>query len=489
MGYGPSGVLPPGGGYSPPGPIAGYGLGQPQQPAPKRSWAMITLVTAAAVVLVAAGVVFGVPSFREKALGLFSSNSTPTGQSSRSGTGADGALTVINPIPLDQRDGSIDDSAVPPAGFMECSSGMEPVSWTSFSGGQLLICGSRGGDFEVMAKDDGGQTLSATVLTFTSSGCEVEFSDGSVMSVFLGGAVVTVAPSSGDSVTQVASQAWDQRTGSISAEQVPATGIQPCPSGSWPISLAGWQSGWLRVCGTGPDQASHLAYEDDRLGEGAASAIENNGDGYCATLDSGTVTCVYRSPAVVTFTDRTGRVDQRSVMVNAFAGQSSGGAGLGTGAYGVQAPEDTDQDQVRYLVEILEKSSTARAKLGPAVSAAAACENLSGQIATISSVADNRQELLDALRSTPVDQIPGGIELVSQLTRALDASLGADLAYLDWAQAKQDSGCAPGAGKGDYDRAAGFDTVATEAKKAFVENWNTNIAPRYRVSTFEEPQI
>jgi len=479
------------GGYPPPSP-SGFGSPEgdlPGQSAPpkQRSRGLIAAVVTAAVVVVAGAVAFGVPPLREKVFSLFSSDEVANPVTSQRDNQGKAGLKVNNPIDVALAD-QMPEPVGPPAGFPTCPSGMQTLSWTEYPDGLLLVCGSEAGDFAVRVEGSGDQVSDAVELSFNDYGYEVRLEDGTVISAYLGGALVTTAPTIGDSHTVTASQSWDLRSGAVGPAPTVAY-LPPCPGETWPISLSVWNGGWLRVCGAGPGQASRLDFYDDLLGEGTASGVEASGDGYCGTTADGTQACVNRVPALVKFAAGAVLIQQRAVGMNAFAGQVSGGAGQGTGAFGVPAPADTDRDQVRYLVEILDKSAGARAKLGPAVTATAACENVAGQVDTIRSIADNRQELLDALQLTPVDKVPGGSGLVAQLTEALEASLGADLAYLAWAEAKRDSGCAAGAGQSYYDTAGGFDTRASDAKRRFVDNWNSTIAAQYGVPALEESQI
>jgi len=460
----------------------------PPVPPKQRSGGLIAAVAAAAVLVIAGAVAFGVPPVRHKVMGLFSSSASPSPISTKGEGQTSTDLLVNNPIDLTALGQSAADLVSPPAGFPNCSPDMLPVSWTEFSDGQLLVCGSRSQDFAVQLDGPAIQDMQVMELTFTDDGYELRLNDRSFITVQLGGALVAIGVTQGENYALIASQGWDIRSGVIAPTD--GLGLLPdCPSGTWPIALSSWDGGWLRVCGEGPNQARYLDFIDDLMGEGTASDVVASGDGYCGTIADGTEACVYRSPALVKFSSGEVLIQQRSVNANAFAGQESGGAGQGTGAFGVPAPADTDRDQVRYLVEILDKSAGARAKLGPAVTATAACQNVASQVETIRSIADNRQDLLDALQQTPVDQVPGGGELVAQLTAALEESLGADQAYLAWAEAKRDSGCAASAGQGDYDIAGLYDSWASEAKRRFVDNWNATIAPQYGVPAFEEAQI
>ncbi|MCL2465920.1 MAG: Hsp70 family protein [Micrococcales bacterium] len=176
----------------------------------------------------------------------------------------------------------------------------------------------------------------------------------------------------------------------------------------------------------------------------------------------------------------------------ALRGRLSGNDGAGvvaTGSEDVRTSPDTDVDQVRRLVDVLTESSSARASLGPAVTAVRECNDVSAQILVISSVADNRRELLATLDAVLVDQIPGGTALLLELQDALRAALGSDEAYLEWAREMVSTGCAVGTTSTHWADGQYYDELSGTTKRTFVNNWNTNIAPRYDVPTFTRDQI
>jgi outer membrane protein assembly factor BamB len=378
--------------------------------------------------------------------------------------------------------------ALPAGGLPDCPGGLEPISWVEYSDGLVLICAAQDAGFAVLAERD-GQDLTAEVLTFTADGWEVEFADSARLVCSLWGALVTVITADAERSAYLSSSAWSLAA-SAPAITAPrqAAPMPGCPAETRIIALSTWADGWLLICGADsatPDWAV--------LAEGADQPVELSdlrtvADGYCGQADSIGRVCAYRSPALVTFGEGDGLV-QVSVAGNYFRAGGFGGAGKAKGAYGVQAPTDTAEDQVRYLVEILEKSASARAQLGPAVTAVAQCQSVSTQVATLAAIAQNRQELLTALDSAPVDKVPDGVVLVNLLRAALEASLGSDQSYLAWAEAQASSGCASGAGQSHYDAAAPFDTAATAGKAAFVAQWNNQIAPAYGVRTFQESEI
>jgi len=358
----------------------------------------------------------------------------------------------------------------PPSDAPACPAGMTPVTWTKYSDGSVLIC-SGNGNYQVISS----QGLTASQIDWTDGGYTVTFINGDVLTAYLGGSSVTVTK--GGTPTQyVADESWTIATGTADFTDTP-TGIPSCPSSTYPISLSIWNGGWLVVCGTGPDAPTSLTYSDGGS-QGQGSNVSAVGGGYCADSSSGKV-CVYQSPAVVSIGNT-----QHSVDNNYFSGAGGGGAGQGTGSYGVPAPDATAQAQVQYLVNILNSSAATRSSLGPPSVDVQNCQNLPDAIAQIQVVAQNRQDLMTALNSTPVDHIPNGAQLVTQLQAALQASYDADMAYAAWGQ-QQETNCAvqPPQAVTDTNNNAGA------AKDTFCNTWNTQIAPIYNVPGFTTDQI
>jgi len=188
---------------------------------------------------------------------------------------------------------------------------------------------------------------------------------------------------------------------------------------------------------------------------------------------------VYSSPAVVSIGGT-----QHSVDSNYFASSGGGGAGQGTGSYGVPAPDPTAQAQVQYLVGILNSSAATRTSLGQPSQDVDNCQDLPDAVAQIQVVAQNRQDLMTALNSAPVDHIPNGTQLVAQLQAALQASYNNDEAFINWGQAQQSSGCSQ-----MPQDVTDTNTAAGNAKDAFCNTWNSQIAPTYNVPAFTTDQI
>jgi outer membrane protein assembly factor BamB len=371
-----------------------------------------------------------------------------------------------------------------PAGFPKCPSGLDPVSWIDYPGGLVLICGAVGKDFQVLARDAQGQEREAHTLTFTDGGYFIDFADGTTLRACLGGAVVVIESGNERSV-KWAAETWHLLTGPATFEAAAPPNLPDCPADTWPISLSTWNGGWLLVCGTAANDPQWLAYDDADVGSGDSDAVTGTAqDTYCAEWQGGSV-CAHRAPALVTFTPSGGDPDQRAVSTNAFAGAPAGGTGQGTGAYGVDAPTDTADDQVRYLVDILNASGEGRSSVGQLTDDLN--DHISGpsHIAGMQAVVDNRVRLQVALESTPVTLIPNGSALVSTLKEALRVSEECDRLYVTWAEIIRD-------GRDDKAIVAQWRPVAHQSevlKEQFVAVWNSEIAPRYGVQTFRADQI
>ena len=270
--------------------------------------------------------------------------------------------------------------------------------------------------------------------------------------------------------------------------------IPECPGDTILLAWAQLDNGWVLVCGITADQPTVFIVGGEASGGNAvgtsssqvkATEVTFNADAgrYSATLEDGRRAWLDHTPSVLGIKDPAGATTtQTSVIRIFFVTLGESGEAQGLGAYQVQAPEHTAEDQVRYFSEILASSAAARSTLGPAVGSVRDCTSVSGyvdEINTIAAVRDNRAELLLAIGAAPVDLVPEGTALVNELAAALTASYNADVAYLEWAQAVQPYGCGSGseAGGVEYSRQAGL------AKDAFSARWNSVIAPAFGVAT------
>jgi hypothetical protein len=371
-------------------------------------------------------------------------------------------------------------ASIPPAAAPACPTGMTPISWTQYADGAILLCQA---DQRFAVVYPAHPDWQARELNFTDGGHEVVFANGTRIRVLLGGSVV-YTDSAGTVTSRPASQSWSSARGEVKLA-VPAD-VPTCPVGSWPISLSTFDGGWLLVCGTAANAPTSMTLSAGGLTPVGSVSYRNGG--YCGTSELGEV-CGYRSPAVVSVKGSDGTVTQHSASSNYYDGYGEGGAGEGTGSYGVDAPKENAKDQVRYLTQILQKSMAGRANLDKAVNHVRSCTDVGGAISTLNEVVDNRQELLDALESTPVDAVPNGSELVAHLRNALQLSHDSDLVWVQWAQSEQAGGCVQGEANPLYVQVREMNASVARAKDSFLKSWNADIAPAYGVATFRTSQI
>lgn len=281
-----------------------------------------------------------------------------------------------------------------------------------------------------------------------------------------------------------------------STTQTTTSTMPSCPSGSVQLAYATFPDGWVLVCGVNATTPTQW-YSSDSSGQLNSTSVSYDPANYryLVTFSDGTSGWLNHTPGVFGHTDSSGQVlTQRSVgqiwFVTLDGGGTAPSSAPSTGPFGVPLPQDTAQDQVRYLSALLQKSASARKVLQPAVIAVRDCENgssgdYSAAVSTISSVTENRKELLSALETAPVDKVPQGTTLVSELRTALSYSLRADQAYLTWANAVNSSGC----GSGSEAEGTKNSKRAGPAKEIFVKHWNSLIAGPFSAPTFSREQL
>lgn len=372
-----------------------------------------------------------------------------------------------------------------PAGIPDCPKGWTPLSWSSWDGGHTLVCRTSAKVGFYLEYVDGSQTYRTDAATASATGWLADIPGGPQLSISLRGALVQVSASGGAPVARYPSQVWDGAD--VTAFTQPPTGLPGCPSGSWPLSLSTWNGGWLLVCGTAADAPGSLIFNDGGRTITANSASYVNG-AYCGQAAEAKL-CAYRSPALVTETPPGGSVIQHSATQNWFAGVGGGGVGEGTGSYGVEAPDVNAADQLRYLDQILAKSKAARQTLSPSISDVRACKRVGAAITRIDAVTANREQLLAALDSAPVDALPEGPQLVADLQHVLALSRDTDKAYADWARAEKANGCSGGTSSPLWASAQAADKAVDGPKNAFVQYWNSQISGKYSVRTLANSDI
>ena len=368
-----------------------------------------------------------------------------------------------------------------PSGMPSCPSGLSVVSWTKFDTGSILVCG--GERYEVVIDDSVHPKVTASRLDFGAGGFSITCKDGTVYRIG-GGASIVVVDAKGDSGVHPASESWMPSTGQVAYPSA-GGGIQSCPAGTWPISLSTWQGGWLLVCGTDLATPTWLGYSDG-TNTGTTSDVAATSTSYCGTIDAGQV-CAYTAPALVVLTPQSGDPLQHPVDANYFPSAGQGGAGQGTGSYGVPAPDQTAADQARYLEQVLQASEQTRADLRAILDDLNQKIATDYDIATLQSVVTARQQQIAAVDGAPVTALPNGDALVAQLREALSVSQQTDQLYVQWAQQIQAQDWA--GADATVAQWRGPAAQSETLKQGFCDQWNTQIAPAYNVSTFTASQI
>jgi serine/threonine protein kinase len=136
--------------------------------------------------------------------------------------------------------------------------------------------------------------------------------------------------------------------------------------------------------------------------------------------------------------------------------------------------------QAAAVDQLLGSSAAAREALQGAVEQARGCTGLSGAVASIRDVVDQRVGQYNQASALSTAALASGATVKSDLITALRDSLAADREYLTWAQQELNSGCTPAAQSSVYNAAYQADQRADAAKDVFVRVWNP-VAARYGV--------
>lgn len=307
----------------------------------------------------------------------------------------------------------------------------------------------------------------------------------------------TQAETAGDGTTEVAYEVPDF--------------IPDCPGETILLAWMEVEDGWIVVCGYTVGDPVYIAYAPAAGGKVryslGASKPESDlaqssvqwdasqqrytaamADGSKLTLDYTTGTATLRDGK----TDSTVEEQHRFIRyvfvpigtevrgIKDSAGRS--------GAFDVSTPEETAEDQVRYMVEVLERSYEGRALVKTALPKLQGCTAGAGgyvdSIEAMETVRDNRATLLAALDAMPVDKIPEGKELLADLSEAIANSHEANIEYVAWAESANASGCASLS-----DRGVSYADASQPPKERFAERWNRAVAPAYGVRTFDASYI
>ncbi|MGK5641250.1 hypothetical protein ACSNOK_23480, partial [Streptomyces sp. URMC 126] len=144
-------------------------------------------------------------------------------------------------------------------------------------------------------------------------------------------------------------------------------------------------------------------------------------------------------------------------------------------------PADPGASQAKALDALLRDSGGSRGAVIRAVDATRSCKDLGKSAGDLRDAARDRNGLVDRLRKTPVDKLPGHADLTAQLTKAWQSSASADSHYAAWAdQVGGKHGCHKGHARPSKEALAGdrASGEATAAKKRAADLWKP-IAKKY----------
>jgi serine/threonine protein kinase len=134
------------------------------------------------------------------------------------------------------------------------------------------------------------------------------------------------------------------------------------------------------------------------------------------------------------------------------------------------------------LGSYLARSASVRPTIQAAVNGVQGCsESPESGEATLQHAIDTRQDILNALPTLSVSELPSGTQLVSTLTTTMQDSIAADKDYQSWTKDLASSGSPCGSDPRQdphYAAAVNVSGAATTAKNAFVAIWDP-MAPRY----------
>ena len=304
----------------------------------------------------------------------------------------------------------------------------------------------------------------------------------------------------------VESAGGDAETAQAASVTIPDSIPYDCPADTILLAWAELPDGWVLVCGITLDEPTFVAYQPSAKAKvvfsngakqptGADAQASVNWDAktkrYTAELaggdkltldyDLGTLTVRDEADAKTLEQQRTARY---IFLVIGERVRTVDDTSEGDGAFSVQKPKDTAEDQIRYMIQVLEKAYDGRALVKDALPKLQYCTASAGgytdTIAAMKAVRDNRAELLEALDSMPVDKIPEGEALLDDLTEAIRTSHSANVEYVAWAEAANKSGCASLSAAGQAAAAA-----SDAPKERFAARWNRAVAPVHGVRTFD----
>ncbi|SNY47441.1 hypothetical protein [Paractinoplanes atraurantiacus] len=129
--------------------------------------------------------------------------------------------------------------------------------------------------------------------------------------------------------------------------------------------------------------------------------------------------------------------------------------------------------QARVVDDVLVRSKASRDKLNSAIDRVGRCTGVSGALSDMRRVGDERRAQIEEVQGADLSAVTNGESIRSTLVTALQHSLDADAAFVEWAEAAVNGGCADTASrKAAYDRGLAESEQAGTSKVAFLAVWN-----------------
>jgi hypothetical protein len=142
-----------------------------------------------------------------------------------------------------------------------------------------------------------------------------------------------------------------------------------------------------------------------------------------------------------------------------------------TGRTGEAAPDPLSQ--ARAIDALLGRSGASRDKLNSAIDRVGRCTGVGGALDDLRTVGQERRAQIAAVRDADLSALADGESLRSLLVTALQHSLDADAAYVEWAEPTLSGGCANTAvRRSAYARGRSASDQAGKAKQALLAAWN-----------------
>jgi len=137
------------------------------------------------------------------------------------------------------------------------------------------------------------------------------------------------------------------------------------------------------------------------------------------------------------------------------------------------APASDPLPQAETIDALLDRSIASRNKLNSAIDRVSRCTGLSGALDDMRSVGEERRAQIAEVREADLSALANGESIRSTLVTALQHSLDADQAYVEWAEPTVSGGCADtGSRRAAFAKGRSASDEAGAAKEAFLAEWN-----------------